>query len=75
MDHPRNQIRIDNSMQQFTIAGMAVDVVKASGEGRLAQMWSLLQFGDYVAYYLALDYGVDPTPIDALNALKRKLAS
>jgi len=75
MDHPRNQIRIDHSMQQFLIAGMAVDAVKASDEGRLAQMWSLLQFGDYVAYYLALDYGVDPTPIDALNALKRKLAS
>jgi glucose/mannose-6-phosphate isomerase len=75
MDHPRNQIRIDHSMHQFMIAGMAVDAVKASGEGRMAQMWSLLQFGDYVAYYLALDYGVDPTPIEALNALKHKLAS
>lgn len=75
MDHPRNQIRIEHSMQQFLIAGMAVDSVQALGQGRLAQMWSLLQFGDYVAYYLALDYGVDPTPIEALNALKRKLAS
>jgi glucose/mannose-6-phosphate isomerase len=75
MDHPRNQIRIEHSMQQFLIAGMAVDSVQAVGLGRLAQMWSLLQFGDYVAYYLALDYGVDPTPIEALNALKRKLAS
>ena len=75
MDHPRNQIRIDHSMQQFLIAGMAVDSVQAMGNSRLAQMWSLLQFGDYVAYYLALDYGVDPTPIAALNALKRKLAS
>jgi glucose/mannose-6-phosphate isomerase len=75
MDHPRNQIRIDHTMQQFLIAGMAVDPVQAVGSGRLAQMWSLLQFGDYVAYYLALDYGVDPTPIAALNALKKKLAS
>ncbi|HSN94386.1 MAG TPA: bifunctional phosphoglucose/phosphomannose isomerase [Anaerolineaceae bacterium] len=75
MDHPRNKIRIEHSMQQFLVAGMAVDSVQALGQGRLAQMWSLLQFGDYVAYYLALDYGVDPTPIEALNALKRKLAS
>ncbi len=75
MDHPRNQIRIEHSMQQFLIAGMAVDSVHAVGSSRMAQMWSLLQFGDYVAYYLALDYGVDPTPIEALNALKRKLAS
>jgi glucose/mannose-6-phosphate isomerase len=33
-----------------------------------------LQFGDYVSYYLALAYGVDPTPVEALNRLKRKLA-
>ncbi|MEA4812541.1 MAG: bifunctional phosphoglucose/phosphomannose isomerase [Anaerolineaceae bacterium] len=75
MDHARNKIRIEHSMQQFMVAGMAVDAVHASGKGRLAQMWSLLQFGDYVAYYLALNYGVDPTPIEALNALKKKLAS
>ena len=75
MDHPRNKIRIEHSMQQFLIAGMVVDSIQAVGQGRLAQMWSLLQFGDYLAYYLALDYGVDPTPVEALNALKRKLVS
>lgn len=75
MDNPRNQIRLDYTMSRFLEAGMAVDAIRAKGESRMAQMWSLLQFGDYVAYYLALNYGVDPTPIDALNALKRKLAS
>jgi len=42
--------------------------------GKLAQMFSLLQFGDYVSYYLALAYGEDPTPIEILNELKRLLA-
>jgi len=37
-------------------------------------MWSLLQIGDYVAYYLALHYGVDPTPVEALTQLKQTLA-
>ncbi len=74
MDHPRNQKRIDLSMQFFLEAGIAVDSVVAHGDGRLAQLWSLLQFGDYVSYYLALDYGIDPTPVEALNTLKTALS-
>lgn len=73
-DHPRNQLRIDLSMQAFLEAGIAVDSVRAQGDGRLAEMFSLLQFGDYLSYYLALDYGVDPTPIEALNRLKQAIS-
>ena len=74
LDHPRNQKRIDLSIQFFLEAGIAVDSVAAQGEGRLAQLWSLLQFGDYVSYYLALNYGIDPTPVEALNTLKAALS-
>ena len=73
-DHERNQKRIELSQQFFLEAGVAVDSVRARGEGKLAQMFSLLQFGDYVSYYLALAYGEDPTPIEVLNELKRLLA-
>ena len=73
-DHERNRKRIELSQQFFLQAGVGVDSVKARGEGKLAQMFSLLQFGDYVSYYLALAYGEDPTPIEVLNELKRLLA-
>ncbi len=73
-DHERNRKRIAFSQKFFLEAGVAVDSVRASGEGKLAQMFSLLQFGDYVAYYLALAYGEDPTPIDALVELKGLLS-
>jgi len=72
-DHERNRKRIELSQQFFLQAGVGVDSVKARGEGKLAQMFSLLQFGDYVSYYLALVYGEDPTPIEVLNELKRLL--
>jgi glucose/mannose-6-phosphate isomerase len=39
----------------------------------MAQQWSMLHYGDYAAYYLAMAYGVDPTPVDAIEALKRHL--
>ena len=73
MDHPRNQERIALSKQFFLQAGIAVDAVEAKGEERLSEMFSLLQFGDYVAYYLAAAYGIDPTPVDILTALKEAL--
>jgi len=74
LDHPRNALRLQASMEYFLQAGIGTDAVWASGMSRLAQMWSLLQMGDYVSYYLALNYGVDPTPVDALSALKQRLA-
>ncbi len=73
-DHERNRKRIEYSQGFLLEAGVAVDSVRARGVGRLAQMFSLLQFGDYVAYYLALAYGEDPTPVDILTELKGLLA-
>ena len=73
MDHPRNQKRIEHSKQFFLQAGIAVEELRASSDDRLSQMFSLLQFGDYVSYYLALTYGVDPTPVDILTQLKEAL--
>ncbi len=73
-DHERNRKRIELSQQFFLEAGVGVDSVRAQGVGKLAQMFSLLQFGDFVSYYLALAYGEDPTPIEVLNELKRLLA-
>jgi hypothetical protein len=29
--------------------------------------------GDYASFYLAILYGVDPTPIPVINELKRRL--
>ncbi|MCL4822877.1 MAG: hypothetical protein KJZ57_01545, partial [Anaerolineales bacterium] len=49
------------------------DVLDARGDSPLAHMWTLLLFGDYMAYYLAIAYGVDPTPVDALTNLKDAL--
>jgi hypothetical protein len=37
-------------------------------------MWTMILFGDYVAYYLAMGYGVDPTPVEALEDFKRSMA-
>ena len=52
------------------LEGMNTDLVDARGNTPLAHMWTLILFGDYMAYYLAMGYGVDPTPIQALVDFK-----
>jgi glucose/mannose-6-phosphate isomerase len=72
-NHPRNQLRIELTRQGFMMEGHGTDLVTARGEGRLAHMWNALLFGDYVAYYLAMAYGIDPSPVPKLAELKERL--
>ena len=69
-DHPRNQLRADLTRQGFMVEGMNTEVYDAQGDSPLAHIWTTLHFGDYTAYYLAMVYGVDPTPVEALVNIK-----
>ncbi len=69
-DHPRNRLRTELTKQQFMVAGLNSDFYDAKGDGPLAQMWTAIHFGDYMAYYLAMAYGADPTAIPALTNFK-----
>lgn len=73
-NHPRNQLRLDYTRQILMTQGMNTDVIKARGESDLAHLWTLLHFGDYTSYYLAMAYGVDPTPVDFLTSLKEEMS-
>jgi glucose/mannose-6-phosphate isomerase len=73
-EHERNRLRVEATCQVLMVEGFNTDTVRARGEGRLAQQWTLLHFGDYTAYYLAAAYGIDPTPVEAIEDLKRRLA-
>jgi glucose/mannose-6-phosphate isomerase len=69
----RNQRRVEVTRSVLMVEGFNTDVVNSEGETRLAQQWTSLHFGDYTAYYLAMAYGIDPTPVDAIEDLKCQL--
>ena len=54
-------------------AGISHFTTDGFGKSKLAQMMSLVLFGDYTSYYLALLNNVDPTPIAAIDCLKDEL--
>lgn len=72
-DHPRNRKRLDLTKQAFMLEGLNTDFIDARGDTPLAHMWTTILFGDYMAYYLAMGYGVDPTPIQALVNFKEAM--
>lgn len=72
--HPRNLLRTNLTKQAFMLQGIGTDFIDAQGTSRLAHQWSLLHYGDYVSYYLAMAYGVDPTPIETIENFKQEMA-
>jgi glucose/mannose-6-phosphate isomerase len=73
-DHPRNRLRSDLTRKALMLEGMNTDHVDARGHTPLAHMWTMILFGDYVAYYLAMGYGVDPTQVQVLVEFKDAMA-
>jgi glucose/mannose-6-phosphate isomerase len=70
---PRNDRRTELTRMAIMLQGQNTDTILASGESRMANIWTALHYGDYAAYYLAMAYGVDPTPVPMLNELKEKM--
>jgi glucose/mannose-6-phosphate isomerase len=69
-EHGRNQLRVELTRQGFMLEGLNTELYDAQGDSRLAHIWTSLHFGDYTAYYLAMAYGTDPTPVEALERFK-----
>ncbi|HEY32746.1 MAG TPA: bifunctional phosphoglucose/phosphomannose isomerase [Dehalococcoidia bacterium] len=68
------QRRYEVTCELLKRAGVQYEFVDGEGTSHLSQMLSLVLFGDYVSYYLAILYRVDPSPVEAINYLKEQLA-
>ncbi len=72
-EHPRHARRAEVTREIYMTGGFNTDVIAASGPSPLAQLFTSLHFGDYTAYYLALAYGIDPSPVPQIDYLKEQL--
>ena len=73
-DHPR--IRRRMNIVKDIIDKLEIEVIDlhSMGETRLERIFSLIQMGDFISYYLAILNQVDPTPVEAIESLKARLA-
>ncbi|HYU17565.1 MAG TPA: bifunctional phosphoglucose/phosphomannose isomerase [Chloroflexota bacterium] len=74
LNHPRIGLRERATAELLGRAGVRNRVLRAEGQGELAQVCSLVVLGDLVTYYLALLNGADPSTVENIDYLKAELA-
>jgi len=72
--HPRLALRMDITRDIIKKEGPQVLEIWSRGENLLSRIFSLIYIGDFVSYYLAILYGIDPTPVDKVTYLKNRLS-
>ncbi len=73
-DNERVKRRIEISKDIIKDQVKEIIEVNSQGESYLARFYSLVYIGDYASVYLALEYGINPTPVKVIDYLKAQLA-
>jgi len=73
-EHPRVAVRFEALKELIGKRTGPMQEIWSEGSSPLARMFSLLYFGDWVSYYLALENKVDPTAIPTILKLKTILS-
>ncbi len=73
-EHPQIAKRFEISRDLLEERGQTALEYRGEGEGFLARMMGLIYLGDWASFYLAVLNGVDPTPVELIEELKRRLA-
>ena len=71
--HPRERRRAQVTGELIAPHASEVIRVEAEGETRTARILELVMLGDLVSLALASRHGTDPSPIEAIDALKERL--
>jgi glucose/mannose-6-phosphate isomerase len=72
-DLPRIQKRMNLTAELLKQQNLPVEMIKLSGEDPLEKLFYGITFGDWLSYHLAIFYGIDPTPVQLVEELKKKL--
>ncbi len=74
-DNPKNLKRYEATANLLKTKGVESEILELDGENLFAKMFLSITLSDWTSYYLALEYGQDPTPVDMVEELKKILAS
>jgi len=72
-DHPKILKRMDLTSEILKKRGVKVENIYLEGKGFFNKIFSNLLLADWVAYYLAINYGIDPTPVKIVEEFKKKM--
>ena len=73
--HPRIFARYQITAEILEQASVGYQIIDSHAGHDLSQMMSLIFFGDWVSYYLAILNQIDPTQVKAIDFLKERLSN
>ncbi len=72
-EHPRTQIRFDAVREIIMKVRQDILEIRAEGDNLLEQIFYMIILGDWVSYYLALLNDSNPTEINEIDLLKKRM--
>jgi len=72
-DHPKILKAMDLIIVLLKKKGIGVDLVEIEGKSILEKLFNNLILSDWVSYYLAKEYKIDPAPVEIVEEFKKKL--
>ncbi len=73
-EKPPMAARFEATRRLLEARGVSCLDVRAEGDTLMERLWWLCYLGDHVSLYMAALAGVDPTPVAAIDELKKKLS-
>jgi glucose/mannose-6-phosphate isomerase len=72
--HPQVKKRMVITKEILNKENIPVLEILSRGNSLLSRIFSSIYIGDFISFYLAILYGVDPTPVDRIAFLKKRLS-
>ncbi len=72
-DYKRTRKRYSITKEVIEEEGGECKIIKTKGSNLISRSFQTLHLGDWVSYYLALKYDVDPEPVKIVENFKKKL--
>ena len=73
LDSEQMRRRIDTTIRLLSDHGFKPVLVEALGTTRIEQLLSTILLGDYVSAYIGILNGINPTPVELVEKLKKEL--
>jgi len=71
--HPRVLERVSITAKVIADQGHIVEIVNSNGANKLEEFLYFLSYGAYIAYFLGMHHGIDPSKIPFVDFFKEKL--
>ncbi len=72
--NPRIKVQYEAVIKILEDNELPYEVIDGAGENTFTQILSLILFGDFTSYYLAILNRVDPTPVPVIDFIKQYMA-